>query len=416
MVQIQKKSVKSFHNNNQKKLDFLRIVLFAASPLLLGVFILMKSNVIFSNDGVKVYTSTKIRQLQLEDQTQHGGGGGGGLCPELVAAARYVASQPSAAAAAALPHLKVRMVQLVGQWEPDGYSTGDVMYQVFTHNAKIVENHGFEAVAVTEPLSRLSPPYWKMKAVLKHCRDDVDVLWFLDGDVILLEPTVRVDVLWYYHMYWAQQEGADLDVLFSVDYQNHNAGVFLVNCQSPSALEFIKLWDETAEQSTKKEWTDDLAIRHLGWYEQASLHYLLDTKFWQQLNTTKTRSVSDHALRQLHKRIRTTSQSCSLYSQNIDFFCNAEVIDTASSELGSPWYEPGQFAVHTAGIRMASIRTQYFRDVLKSWNEELPEPLLSIQQAATNYLNRHEGRKSIDPLLNRDFDVDKCMHEIEWHP
>lgn len=170
------------------------------------------------------------------------------------------------------------MVQLVGHWEdPIGR---DTMMQVFQHNQHIVESTmGIPAIALTTPppgcaplrdsddnTTRItdanSPAFWKMKGVAEACQSH-DLVWFMDADVIIMEPYVPIVALWFFY----KQYYPNLDLLLARDGWSVNTGVWIVDCQSPTARKFLDLWHTHAHQ---------LAYYRTDLMEQVFLYYVLE--------------------------------------------------------------------------------------------------------------------------------------------
>lgn len=306
-----------------------------------------------------------------------------GKCPELIEAAKFVVQQEQNSF-----EWRVGMIQLVGSWETQ--EDEDVMYRVFDHNARVLERHGIPSIPISQPINpahaSIPPAYWKVDAVLHHCStgNNPEILWFLDGDALVMDPHARVDFLWAYHNHLARLEGNDLDILFAHDWNSFNTGIFVVNCTSPTAVKTLQIWQQLAM---------DLLDRgehvHRLWYEQNALHCLLDTPRWREANGTKwNRAINKYVPKSersvfstagMRKRLRHTTH-CAL--------------NTYPTDHGHPQdrtnhvYNPGHFILHCAGMsKPKSRKFDLLRNysALKSWSD----CTFDIRGAAEAYLKAH---------------------------
>ena len=189
--------------------------------ILLGIFLLLLLDVQRLVDVVSIAPQEQLQlQLLQERKDCNVRQKPCGRCPELLEAAKYYRhhfSPPNAT----LPSWRVQMIQLVGQWPHDDAKMERTMQHVFTHNQeKIVrfmtdpsQPLQLPPIAITEP-PRIaaacrhttfppdaSPAYWKVMAIHQTCTTTTktprpDLVWFLDGDALIMDTTARVEFLW----------------------------------------------------------------------------------------------------------------------------------------------------------------------------------------------------------------------------
>ena len=312
----------------------------------------------------------------------------------------------------ALP--KVKMIQLVGEWKDN--RTGKIMEQVFRHNQRMLIPHGIESVAISQPptdfmdtfpdnqADHMQPPFWKMGIMHEQCQEnDVDLLWYLDGDTLIMDPHARVEFLWLYHSHLnqLQHQHQHLDMLFAHDWYGFNAGIILVNCTSQSAMLTLKVWQDAAVQllTTYKDQAPELDC----WYEQKSLHFMLNT--WQWNNIPANQSLHwDNYIRNhddnnsldadsfssesLTRRIRHTASQCALNNspppRRTQSF--SENDKTSMSPATTASANTGPFIVHMAGLKgeQKNLFLDHYRQI-ESWSNTN----LTWQEAAISYLRNH---------------------------
>lgn len=341
------------------------------------------------------------------------------VCPELHKAIQYIADLPSPP-----PALNVSILQLVGSWN-DNYTSG-VMQTVFEHNANLVATRfGFGSKAVTnltECMGRsetVHPAFCKILAVREYCiESDYDLVWFLDGDVVLMNPQLRIEFLWvYYQQYYSYSE---LDALFATDWLGLNSGSFVVNCTSPTALRLLEYWDIYAPRANrwKKVWNAML--------EQNGIQWLIQDENWRRTyprhkrDNKLLRSSSEEEKRlfsvaELQRRVAVVNQTCQMATFPVDFWCDARQRRDFYEHKGPVWWEAGHMAVHTAGTRDATRRLPYLLARVKesaaflvqSNDHSTPPP--SIQTTAREYLDRFGVMMSNNPL--NSLDVQQCKRE-----
>lgn len=160
------------------------------------------------------------------------------FCPELAAASRFAMSY-------GLPPIKMAMIQLVGKWKTENETR--LAERVFAQNEQICKNLGIDEVIPvrnsTKHNETRSPAFWKMSAIHETCSTSLyDVVWFMDGDIILTERIIPAHALWSYHLSF----NPFLDILFQFDLNGINSGCMLVNCRSETAITFLEKWDKGA--------------------------------------------------------------------------------------------------------------------------------------------------------------------------
>jgi hypothetical protein len=133
------------------------------------------------------------------------------------------------------------MLQLVGSWSNN--VTANVYERVHQHNVRIAARHGYyHTIGITNTTRWAShPAYAKSMATHDQCvNEHAELVWFLDGDVVLMNPYIPVELIWYYYKH---QLNNTLNVLFSCDNFDLNSSVFIVNCSSPTAVKTLEYWE-----------------------------------------------------------------------------------------------------------------------------------------------------------------------------
>lgn len=320
-----------------------------------------------------------------------------------------MANQP----VANFPKPNVTMLQLVGSWPKN--DTAAVYERVHQHNVRIVSRHGYTTIAVTNTTLWAShPAYAKMNAIRDQCdNQQAELVWFLDGDVVLMNHYIPVELIWYYYQ---EQSNNTLDMLFSCDNFDINSGVFIVNCSSPTAVKTLEYWEIYSKRTNG--WKNVPS----GMYEQNAIHWLLQTPFWRKSHPRHKRTdklirgvtpeeLHTYSVDELRKRVRSIDDICELTVFPIDYICNA-ITDDSYLTKGPRWWEEGHFAVHTAGIRYPLQRLPFLTHLLDSAaaNAAIPPPVATLAEAAAEYLQKYQNVKSSDPT--KTFSYTAC-HNIE---
>jgi hypothetical protein len=333
----------------------------------------------------------------------------GPLCPGLLKAAHFIANSTIQ-----YPKLNVTMFQLVGSWSDN--ETRDVYQNVYNHNVRVGTRHGYTPTAVTNTSKwARHPAFAKVLALRDYClKEQSDLIWFLDGDVVLMNPYIPIELLWFYY----QAKHPEMDFLFACDNNDLNSGVFIVNCTAPTALRLLEYWDYYGE--IVNSWHNTLG----SMYEQNAIHWLVQTPFWRQYHPRlKRRKQLSHpnarnnreelmlfSVRKLQERVIVIDQICELSVFPIEFMCDA-TYEPRYLTRGPRWWEEGHFALHTAGTRNPFRRLPYLGNFIKKAADlSIPPPVATVQEAALEYLQHYGSRKSIDPTRNI-FDFDKCRRE-----
>jgi len=267
----------------------------------------------------------------------------GSPCPELSAASRFALKYD-------MPPVKMAMLQLVGSWQDS--SQGDLLERVYQENSNIVAGLGIDPIPLrTKEDDSRTPAFWKMRAILDVCQlQQYELVWFLDGDVLLTQRVIPIQALWFYHSSF----DPSLDMLFAYDHAGINSGNFVVNCRSPTAMEFLEEWDRGAEHISRY---------YPPLYEQTFLYYALrQGNFWlrrvehfggfgalfirepivwddQPLAKSNASMWSTQAVRSRLKHIHEMCSLNTLYSEGL------------SGRAKIPRWKEGDVAVHFAGIR-----------------------------------------------------------------
>lgn len=326
-----------------------------------------------------------------------------GLCRELIESAELIMETRENAM------LKVRMVQLVGQYEGKNYFLAETMERNYWHNSRMLAPHGIESTAVREPVEALphglSPAFWKMDAVKHYCtHNNFDLVFFLDGDTIIMDPFARVEFLWTYHneLARAKDRSIYIDMLFNGDRNELNSGVFIVNCTSKTAIKTLEIWKAVALTLAQSH----TAVVHQSWYEQNALHLMMRTRKWKNHGTLKwnnivsnyTDDVYTYSTESLRQRIRITTQ-CALNTYVWEIFGHRD-----NSERFV--YKPGHFILHLAGAPAKKKHTlmEKYRNSTKPSRKPL-----TLQEAARLYLKHHAFR------IDRDLVYDDWRITLDWN-
>jgi hypothetical protein len=342
----------------------------------------------------------------VKDLWQHGLYDGP-ICPSLLKIAGSTVSQSTP-----FPKTNVTMMQLEGAWRDN--ETAAIYHRIYQHNAKVSRRHGYHPVSITNT-SRWSdhPAFAKILAIRDYCveQHNTELVWFLDGDIVLMNPLIPVEMIWFY--YKAQHE--QMNMLFASDNNDLNSGLFIVNCSSPTTIQMLEYWElYTRRVNSWKNIQSSM-------YEQNAIHWLIQTPFWQSFHprykrTDKlVRKMSTEEKRlysvdELRKRVRVIDNICELTVFPIEFICDATFNEKYFTK-GPRWWEPGHFAAHTAGTRNPALRIPYLVNLLEvAAKEPLPPPVATLQDAARQYLAEYQSKKSIDPPKTK-FDRQTCLRE-----
>ena len=367
-----------------------------------------------------------------------------GRCPELLEAAKYFLQHHHQDQ---LRFYKVQMIQLVGQW-PDDPAMNRVMNNVFQGNRHLIQRHFQNApdpVAIVQPPQHISPScrhqsfpasvspaFWKMMAVHQHCTTPTtnsgsspngsqqssydnrlpDLVWFMDGDALLMDVTARIDFLWAYHQHILASTTNDtsLDMLTAHGRNGYNSGIFIVNCTSPTALRTLEIWHDAALDlwHWQRKRNGNSTVRFPFKYEQNGLHYMLNTYQWRRQgwrvwddhyerdyaywsNASMHRRSNSRAIllssQALRHRIRHTTQ-CAL--QTFPYHALRKYSNLPN--LHALVYSPGHFILHTAGVPAAK-RCSILQQAMASRQSQPTNAehiSLTPWQAAQAYRQSHE--------------------------
>jgi hypothetical protein len=344
------------------------------------------------------------------------------LCPELLRAAQYMIHHHSSQSQ---PPLSVTLLQLVGTW--NDLEAIQTMQTVFDHNAAMAARHGFRAHAITNQNNKNNltrhPAFTKMTAIREYCLTNTktDLVWFLDGDVVIMNPWVRIDILWQYYQYNNNKNNNTLDMLFATDFRGLNSGAFVVNCRSDTAMRLLDYWDlyATRVNAWKRVWNAML--------EQNAIQWLLQTPEWKSMYPRHKRtdklmkSSSPHerflfSVPQLNQRVSVCRTSCEMAVFDVTFWCDAKLKPWFYETHGTMWWEDGHFMVHTAGTRNGYLRWPYLRARVQqakltastittttsmgNWN---------LTSTAREFLMRYGSVQTTHPLQR--LNVPKCKQE-----
>jgi hypothetical protein len=309
------------------------------------------------------------------------------------------------------PKPNVTMLQLVGSWSNN--VTANVYERVHQHNVRIAARHGYHTIGITNTNRWAShPAYAKIMAIHDQCvNEHAKLMWFLDGDVVLMNPYIPVELIWYYYKH---QSNNTLDMLFSCDNFDLNSGVFIVNCLSPTAVKTLEYWEIYSKRTNN--WKNVPS----GMYEHNAIQWLLQTKWWRQSHPRHKRTdklirgltpeeLHTYSVDKLRKRVRSIDNICELTVFPIDYICNA-ISDDSYLTKGPRWWEEGHFAVHTAGIRYPLQRLPFLTNLLDSAaaTAAIPPPVATLQEAAAEYSQHYQDQKSSDPT--KGFSYNECRN------
>lgn len=328
----------------------------------------------------------------------------GHICPELLEVVRSIEN-----ATEDFVPLNVTLFQLEGSWSTEEATS--TYHEVFQHNTRMSQRHSYAATSLvnTTQWTTQGPSFAKTLAVKGYCDSNptTDLVLFLDADVMLMNPYVKVEFLWHHY----KQRYPDMEFLFAADNNDLNTGVFMVNCTSPTAMRFLDYWNLYATRTPN--WKSVPPELH----EQNAIHWLLQTNPWRSQHpryrrTTKlVRKISEEELQlfsvnELRKRIITIDGICELSTFPIELICDATYNERYFTR-GPRWWEEGQFSVHTAGTRSQYRKLPYLKRLLSRNVTIPPASGTSLQDAAREYLTHYESKRSINPPRTV-FDAKKC--------
>ena len=326
-----------------------------------------------------------------------------GFCRELIESAELIMKTKEKTM------WKVHMVQLVGEYKGKNHFLAETMERNYRHNSRMLTPHGIDSTAVREPVEALphglSPAFWKMDAVKHYCiHNDFDLVFFLDGDTIIMDPYARVEFLWAYHnqLARANDRTISIDMLFNGDRNELNSGIFIVNCTSKTAIKTLEIWKEVALTLAQ----NNTAIVHHSWYEQNALHLMMRTRKWTNHGTLQwnnvvsnyTDDVHTYSTESLRQRIRITTQ-CALNTYVWEIFGHRD-----DSERFV--YKPGHFILHLAGVpakKKHSLMEKYRNSTQPA------KKRLTLQGAARLYLKHHAFR------IDRTLAYDDWRIVLDWN-
>lgn len=306
-------------------------------------------------------------------------------CPELAAASRFAMSY-------GLPPIRMAMIQLVGKWKTENETR--LAESVFAQNEQICQNLGIDATPVrnsTKHNETRSPAFWKMNAIHETCSTGLyDVVWFMDGDIILTERIIPVHALWSYHLSF----NPSLDILFQFDLNGINSGCMLVNCRSVTAMTFLEEWDKGAER---------ISALNPYLHEQVFVYYALRQGWWwiaevenkkKWLNDATLRETFGESIRWNNEQllVNTSSHvwsSAALRQRLIgaDSTCALGSFSRTFRRRGNKWRE-GDVAIHFAGVR-GEQKSEQMQEFMQEHHMSTDESSLwSGLEAAAAYLER----------------------------
>jgi hypothetical protein len=333
------------------------------------------------------------------------------VCPELMAAARFSAESLD------MPiRYNISMMQLIGtyrlgsgRWLKDNSS--QVRDEVFRSNQALLQRQGIDSVkALTRrpvlTTGMATPNFWKMEAMWEECQSgDRDLVWLLDADVVLME-TVAIDVLWAYHAHATKQEtGVDLDMLLAKDWRGVYTGSVIVNCKSPSAMQFLQEWKDEAIDNLALDWKG--VPGHLYFIEPNMVHelnalrWLLNVPHWIRY-PFRERRTDTKRLQYLRTRVRSTLTPCALATYHPTLYCEAKHDATpfeGPDKVNTPlWYEAGHQAVHVSSDIDRLRRNDALLDSIPQNLDHVVANVTTLKKSAIAYLTRHTNQPSKDPL------------------
>jgi hypothetical protein len=333
------------------------------------------------------------------------------VCPELMAAAKFSAESLD------LPiRYNISMMQLIGTYRLGNGrrmkdNTTPVRETIFRANQALLQRQGIDsAKALTRrpvlTTGMATPNFWKIEAMWEECQSgDRDLVWLLDADVVLLE-TVAIDVLWAYHAHVTKREaGVELDMLLAKDWRGVYTGSVIVNCKSPSAMQFLQEWKDEAIDNLALDWRG--VPGHMYFIEANMVHelnalrWLLNVPHWIQY-PFRERRTDTKRLQYLRTRVRSTLTPCALATYYPSLYCEAkqdatpfEGLDKVNTPL---WYEPGHQAVHVSSDTDRMRRNDALLDSIPPNLDHVVANVTTLKQSAIAYLTRHANRPSKDPL------------------
>jgi hypothetical protein len=367
----------------------------------------------------------------------------GPICPGMLEVSKNIINSTRI-----FEKLRVLMLQMEGTWN-DEPETGIINHLVYLHNARMATRMGYSSETITDTLrwDSREAPYAKAPAVKEYCLSgEFDLVWFLDGDVLLMNPHIRVEMVWYYY----QSRYPQLDALFSVDFDGLNSGVFIVNCSSDTAIRLLDYWHYYTNV------TNNWHNINQGLYEQNGLHWLLQEPIWKvrypdmvridelDFPNVSSEEIELFSVKQLQQRIVRVEAACqmSVYCIDFQYRCKSINKDPQYGKYGPLWWEDGHWMVHMAGVmRNPFLRGPYMMELIANvsnltsseqmpFNHEnrlsyflqmiingtknatqvwraLPAPANSVQEAAQRYIHQYENLKSINPP-RKVFDLKHC--------
>ena len=331
-------------------------------------------------------------------------------CPELWEAHKFVVDNKVKKA-----DFKVSVLQLVGDWSDP--HTDEVMLRVHSHNKRAFQRHGMKATKIVKRPENVAesatfgPAFWKMNATLSACRqtqNNNNLLLFLDGDVVVMDTSARIDALW---MYTVARHERDISLLFARDRHSFNSGIFLVNCSSRFTPKFLEAWDYVARTIFEKE--DQ--IYSSRWYEQNAIHFMLQTDEWVERglpvwNETKFGLSSERfSTSRLRHRILTTKYPCSLqtYPLTRSRLHNLVAAKESMSLRAALIFTEGQFMLHAAGLNPTAKLRLLEPLVNGERNGELPNDdntAVTLYDSSKLYLKEHDEKYDYrdPPIVEND--------------
>jgi len=301
------------------------------------------------------------------------------ICPELLAAAHHVVSNLNNKE----KNYNILMVQLVGHYRnangrPMRHDPLPSRKQIFHSNQMILKQRSIDSIALDrrpdDTSGLLTPNFWKYDFILEHCAGR-DLIWYLDGDMIIQNATVLIDTLWEYHNHYSKLAGADdLDILFS--RQTYPGSNFIINCKSSSAMKFLSGWKSlSTELAIEQNW-DSLPKAHSWIIEHALQEAEALNKMLASLNQTNSYYPTKPG-------IYSTITPCPLVTHRLDLECNLP-------EFG--WYQPGQFVLHIGrNINPPARRSDLLLEAIPKMDGTKTDSL-DLYQSAELYIEKHAER------------------------
>jgi len=309
-----------------------------------------------------------------------------GFCRESIESAEFILNQKENS------FWNVHMIQLVGRYTGKKAFLTETMEQDYLHNKQMLRPHQIESTPIREPVEDLpngmSPAFWKIDAIKYHCTSfNYDLVLFLDGDALIMDPYSRVEFLWEYHTELARKDYGTgfIDMLFNGDRNELNSGVFIVNCTSKTAIKTLEIWKDVslflARNTTK--------VVHQDWYEQNALHLMMRTRTWTNHGTLRWNDILSnytddpvtYSTKSLRQRIRMTTQ-CALNTYVWERFGERNHSERFV-------YKPGHYILHMAGVpaRQKHALLAIYRNSTKPSTKSL-----TLREAARLYLKFHSFR------------------------